>query len=111
MYIRDISTYVSRISEENPQGTARVGVSLQSTAVPAKAGLFAIAPAKGTKIGYVSLKKGITLEQAQAELHIGDDLSTTFGWGEKKANEEGQKPNEFLYEVLLKGSTPDEPTA
>ena len=111
MYIRAISTYVSNKSDENPQGDARIGVSLQSTAVPAKAGLFAVAPAEGTKIGYVSLKKGITLEQAQAELTIGDDLSSTFGWGEKKADVEGQQPNRFLYEVILKDSTPDEPTA
>ena len=111
MYISAISTYDSNKTDENPEGTTRVGASLCSIKQTESAGLFAVKLPKGTKIGYVSLKKGITLEQAQAELKIGDDFTSTFEWGAKKPDVEGQKPNEFLYEVLLKGSTPDEPTA
>jgi hypothetical protein len=111
MYISAISTYESNKTEENPDGVTRVGASLSSIKQSESAGLFAVKLPKGTKIGYVSLKKGITLEQAQAELKIGDDFTDTFEWGAKKPDVEGQKPNEFLYEVVLKGSTPDEPTA
>ena len=100
MYISGISTYVSNKSDENPDGVTRVGASLSSIKQSESAGLFAVKLPKGTKIGYVPLKKGITLEQAQAELSIGDDFTDTFEWGAKKPDVEGQKPNEFLYEVI-----------
>ena len=107
MYISGISTYTSGISDENPQGNNRVGCTLQSIQVDESSGLFALPLPKGTKVGFVPLKKGITLEQAQAELSIGQDKSSTFEWGTKKPDVEGQKPNEFLYDVVLKGTSPD----
>ena len=109
MYISGISTYESGKSDENPQGTSRVGVTLQSIEIDKSSGLFALPLPKGTKIGYVSLKKGTTIEQAQEQLSIGQDFSSTFTWGAKKPDVEGQQPNEFLYEVVLKGTSPDAP--
>jgi len=110
MYISGISTYYSGKSDENPQGTSRIGVTLQSIEVDESAGLFALPLPKGTKIGYVSLKKGTTIEQAQKQLSIGQDFSSTFEWGAKKPDVEGQQPNEFLHEVVLKGTSSDEAT-
>ncbi len=109
MYISGISTYYSGITDENPKGTARVGVTLQSVEVNEAASFFALPLPEGAKIGYVSLKKGITLEQAQEELSIGQDMSSTFEWGAKKPDT-GDKPNKFLHEVVLKGTSSVEAT-
>ena len=89
MFVRKLSTY------ENAKNETRVLCTFQSVPVNSKAGLFAVQLPAGAKVGSVVLQNGISLEDAKAQIAIGQDFSDIFEWGAQKDG--------ALHEITLKG--------
>ena len=90
MFVRKISTY------ENAQGVERVLVTFQSSPITEATALFAVKLSEDTKIGCISLQKGISIEDAKKSIALGADFSANFKWGEKKAD---QADDSMLHDI------------
>tara|TARA_R110000803_G_scaffold71102_4_gene134162 strand:+ start:8885 stop:9154 length:270 start_codon:yes stop_codon:yes gene_type:complete len=75
MFVRKLSTY------ENAKGETRVLCTFQSVQLNNNASLFAVKLPDGAKVGSVVMQNGLTLEDAKAQVSIGQDFSDTFVFG------------------------------
>ena len=102
IYVKKISTYTSGAKEDSlsydpayPQGRERVLVTFQSEPVGFDS-IFAIQAKAGSKIGSLSIGKGISLAQAERMCPIGTDASATFKFGDKL----NDAPADFIHKVV-----------
>ena len=102
IYVKKISTYTSGVKEDSlsydpayPKGRERVLVTFQSEPVGFDS-IFAIQAKAGSKIGSLTIGKGIKLDQAERMCPIGTDASATFKFGNKLNDD----PLDLLYEIV-----------
>ena len=102
IYVKKISTYTSGVKEDSlsydpayPQGRERVLVTFQSEPTGLDS-IFAIQAKAGSKIGSLTIGKGINLDQAERMCPVGMDASATFKFGDKLNDD----PLDLLHEVV-----------